>query len=294
MGLADENSYDALRQQLAAHARGDETLHAAMDPAFDNTAQRMTPLHGGLIDSFMEDIPEPEYTFNGMDLDSVFDNADTDTPPKGESSDDIFGGTATIEPPSSTSAAAVTVPSKPATPVDVEDEDPFLQGYSDDPQIRMQELSEDLESESAFKIPKALRWIILAVGALVIAGVFFFFIGRKAQTAKPEEPTLVVDPTAPTKENLHPTAIRTNNQTFKFSDTVYEDSLQITKFIELEKSVVRCYFMGKLAAYKQPVIFEVPAAVYNAHTEGDIVSINFNITKFSDTQYLTNIAVKEE
>lgn len=291
------SSMSDLKRVLAASGEHDDTLKVVTDPSFDPHAGRMNPLLGNTL-------------FNDIDLDDI-DIEDMDSAPDflkkptQRAGVGSFMDESAATPPPRASATIPTPSTQPTAPrLTMTPPDSLI--YNDDdidldgePISRAEAISGEINESSQLSVRTSIITILsVVVVIIVVAVIVFFAIGKnaskKAANKDPETQTTGTQTQgSDTVESLTSTAVRTNNQTFKFSEKLYQDSLQISKCIVLDKNVVHCYFTGKLADYKEPVMFEVSADDYNRLAEGDIVTVNFNVSNFGDKQYLTNIQVME-
>lgn len=82
------------------------------------------------------------------------------------------------------------------------------------------------------------------------------------------------------------------NDTLAFSDEVYTDSIQISKFITLEDNTVHCYFKGTLTNYGKAVVFEVSAKDYNRYANSSVIDVAYRIARFDNTTYCLNFEIQ--
>lgn len=82
------------------------------------------------------------------------------------------------------------------------------------------------------------------------------------------------------------------NENLSFSEDVYTDSIQISKFMTLEDNAVHCYFKGTLTNYGKAVVFEVSAEDYNKYANNSVIDVAYHIARFDGVTYCLNFEIQ--
>lgn len=83
------------------------------------------------------------------------------------------------------------------------------------------------------------------------------------------------------------------NENLSFSEDIYTDSIQVSKFMTLEDNTVHCYFKGTLTNYGKAVVFEVSAEQYNCYANNSVIDVAYRIARFDGVTYCLNFEIQE-
>lgn len=176
-------------------------------------------------------------------------------------------------------------------------------------------IQEDEEYESKQKNKGKIIKILIAVGAILLVLSVLGNI-KKSKSEKPADvqgstQTVIVTATpVPSNEAVEPKVQVNANAPSSYSsiergyvtsqtemdlyvDTIYEDTIDINKFIEIRGGVVLPKFRGKPDHLGKEIEFIVDLEIYNKFVNGVKLGITYQAVQIENELFVTNVKLKE-